>query len=260
MTFQLLISSLQSEVESLVKEMNINSDAVLVNQCDKDFVEEITYNNHRVKVVSQSDRGVGLSRNTALENSDADIVLFSDEDIVYTDGYEEAVLEAFEKHEDASVLTFNIKVDERRRTYFNEDVHRIKWNNYGRYPAYSIAVRRKDIVDKNIKYSLLFGGGAKYSNGEDSLFLHDCLEKNLVMYSEIAIIGEETYRESTWFKGYTDKFFFDRGVLYHFLYGNKASLIGLRFLLKNKNEMLKDISFGKAFSLLRAGIKEGKSL
>lgn len=260
MTFQLLISSLNSEPENLIKTMNVKSDAVVINQCDKDDETALCIDGHNIKVLSRNERGVGLSRNLAIDNSTADILLFSDEDIVYTDGYEEAVLEAFESKKDASVLTFNFDVDERRRTYYNTDSHQITWKNYGRYPAYAIAVRRKDIIDNGIRYSTLFGGGAKYSNGEDSLFLHDCLKKGLLMYSETALLGQETYRESTWFKGYSEKFFFDRGVLYHFLYGKVASVFGLRFLLKNKSTMLKEISLMKAFSLLRKGIKEGKTL
>lgn len=260
MTFQLLIASVNADAETLLKTMNVSSEALLVNQCDHDSTEELIVNGHSVLCLNQAQRGVGLSRNTALSNATADIVLFSDEDIVYFDGYEEMVLEAFKAHPEADLITFNVNVDERRRTYFNEDVHEIKWNNYGRYPAYAIAARRSALLDNNIQYSLLFGGGAKYSNGEDSLFLHDCLKSGLKMMAETAVIGSETYRESTWFKGYTEKFFFDRGVLYHFLYGRAAALLGARFIIKNRKDMLQEIGFAKAYSLLCKGISEGKSL
>lgn len=260
MNFQLLISSVEQNAASLLNTMKVSSDAVLVNQCDTDSLEKDMFNNHVITVISQSKRGVGESRNKALENAKADICLFADEDIIYYEDYEKKVLDAFKRHEDASLITFNVEVDERRRTYWNSDVHEIKWNNYGRYPAYAIAVKRQDIIDKNISYSTLFGGGAKYSNGEDSLFLHDCLKANLKMYSETDILGKETYRKSTWFEGYTDKFFFDRGVLYHFLYGKMASLFGARFLLKNKKTMLLERSFWNAFSLILKGISEGKTI
>ncbi len=214
----------------------------------------------RVRVLRQSGKGVGRSRNAALANAQADICLFGDEDIVYDDGYEEKVLRAFIRHPEASVITFNVRVDERRRTYWNEKPHRIRWYNYGRYPAYAIAVRRRDIQKNNICYSKLFGGGARYSNGEDSLFLHDCLKAGLVLFAEISVLGEETYRESTWFKGYTDKFFYDRGVLYHFLYGKAAAVFGLRFLLSNRKTMLKEHSLSQAYALLRKGIGKGRTL
>lgn len=260
MTFELLISSLNAEPEKLAERMRIDSDAVMVNQCSENKETEFMYNSNTVKVISRNERGVGLSRNTALRASRADIILFSDEDIVYEKDYKKKVLEAFEKHKDADVITFNFKVDPKRRTYENTEIHRIKWNNYGRYPAYAIAAKRESIMANNISYSTLFGGGAKYSNGEDSLFLHDCLKRGLTMYAETDFLGEETYRESTWFKGYTDKFFFDRGVLYHFLYGPMAYVFGIRFLLKNRRTMLKEKSFFDAAKLLRAGISEGRKI
>ena len=109
-----------------------------------------------------------------------------------------------------------------------------------------------------MSFSLLFGGGARYSNGEDSLFLHDCLKKGLHLYAGTDEIGEEVYRESTWFKGYNEKFFTDRGVLYHYLYGRMAKPFSLRFLYAHKEEMLKEISIKEAYGLMKKGIFEGK--
>lgn len=260
MTFELLVASLNQNMEELPEKMNIESDALIVNQCDCDKTEESTFKDFRIKVIFQSQRGVGNSRNTALLNATADICLFSDEDIVYDPGYVRKVFKAFETHPDASLIAFNVRVDERRRTYFNEDNHRIGWNNYGRYPAYALAVRRTDILKNGIRFSPLFGGGAQYSNGEDSLFLHDCLKKGLRIYSDTSILGEETYRESTWFHGFTDKFFFDRGVLFHFLYGKAASLMGIRFIMKNRGNLPEGRDLKSTYALLCEGIKEGKKL
>ncbi|MCR4990995.1 MAG: glycosyltransferase [Lachnospiraceae bacterium] len=260
MSFQVLISALNADEKELLNGMKIQSDAVLVNQCETDGEDRIDIDGHSALIMRRSDRGVGLSRNTAMDNAQAKICLFSDEDIEYYDGYEEKVLAAFKRHPDASVITFNMDVDERRRTYINEKERKVGWTNYGRYPAYALAISLSDIRNKNIRFSHLFGGGAKYSNGEDSLFLHDCLKNRLKIYAVTDCLGKEKYRESTWFKGYTDKFFFDRGVLYHFLYGKAALLLGLRFLLSNKKTMLKDIRLSKALLLLKNGIVEGKTL
>ena len=41
------------------------------------------------------------------------------------------------------------------------------------YPTYAVAAKREALHRVNVGFSLLFGGGARYSNGEDSLFLHD---------------------------------------------------------------------------------------
>ena len=115
------------------------------------------------------------------------------------------------------MVLFNIRVGESRATYYTEKFHRVHIWNAGRYPTYSFAVRRERLQAANITFSLLFGGGAKYSNGEDSLFLKDCLSYGFKVYATPVELGAETERESTWFHGYHEKFFTDRGVLYHFL-------------------------------------------
>lgn len=258
MRLQLLVSAVDEEVQTLAERMNIRTDAWIVNQCDRYAYQEFQKENHTIRCLSMAERGVGLSRNTALMRADGDILLFSDEDLVYRDDYEQKVLQAFEKHPEAQVITFNFEVDERRRTYYNENGHRIRWYNYGRYPAYAIAVRRDAVWKANVTYSLLYGGGAKYSNGEDSLFLHDCLKKGLRIYADTALLGKEVYRESTWFSGYHDKFFVDRGVLYHDLYGCMAKPFSIRFLWSNRKEMLTGISFPAAYRLMKQGIREGK--
>lgn len=255
MKLQVLVSAVNQEVTTLAERMNLQTDALIVNQCGEFGYTEYEHHGCRISCYSLSERGVGLSRNTALMRADADILLFSDEDIIFEDGYEEKVLYAFEQNDKAQVIAFNFKVDERRRTYYNEQKHRIRWYNYGRYPAYAIAVRREALLKANVTYSLLYGGGAKYSNGEDSLFLHDCLKKGLRLYADTALLGREEYRESTWFSGYHDKFFVDRGVLYHDLYGCMAGLFAVRFLYANRKEMLKESTFKEAYRLMREGIR-----
>ena len=95
-------------------------------------------------------------------------------------------------------------------------------------------------------------------NGEDSLFLHDCLKAGLSVYRTDKALGHELKGESTWFKGYTDKFYFDRGVLYHFLYGNLAFLWGFRFLFKGGRKMCAGNSFWHCYHLLLKGAAQGR--
>ncbi len=258
MRLEMLISSVNQDAEALINKMNPECDAVLVNQCDRDGEEEISVKQHAVKVLYRKERGVGRSRNLAMANAVQDIVLFSDEDIVYKQGYADKVLSEFEKHPEAELLLFNVEVCPERRTYWNEGFSRVKWYNCGRYPAYSIAVRRDALVQSGVQYSELFGGGAKYSNGEDSLFLKQCADKGIKMYATDVVIGKEEPRESTWFKGYTEKFFFDRGVLLAFLYDGMAWLWALRFILVKKEMFTGEIKKKQAYRLIKSGIRQGK--
>ena len=219
MTLQLLVSAVDKEPRKLAEQMHIDSDAIIINQCGTNAYDEWEQNGHVIKAYSFDEKGVGLSRNNALLRADRDISLFADEDIVYEDGYCEKVLRAFETYPEADMLLFNINVDKERRTYHIDSFGRVKQHNCGRYPTYSFAIRTRKMHEKNITFSLLFGGGAKYSNGEDSLFIKECITKKLKVFRVPETIGTEVPRPSTWFQGYNEKFFFDRGVLYHHLYG-----------------------------------------
>ena len=259
--FEVLVSALKNDPEQLIGRMNLESDAVIINQTDHDDKRVISLDNdHNVRVFENAERGVGASRNKALSKAEAEIVLFSDEDIVYDRGYEKKVLKAFAENADADIILFNIEVDERRRTYWIDKKTKVGRFNSGRYPAYSAAARLSGLKKAGVKFSLLFGGGAPYSNGEDSLFFMDCIRSGLKIVAVPIKLGREEFRDSTWFKGYNEKFFFDRGVLYHFLYRQAAVIWGLRFVVTKRKVMCREVNAFKAFSLLCAGIRKGKLL
>ena len=259
MRVTLLVSSLENNTDELIEKMNIHSDAVMVNQCERDCISKKEFDFGTVTVIDSKDRGVGASRNLCIDNSYGDIVLFGDEDIVYDEGYEDKVIKEFENHPEADMIMVNVEVCDERRTYENRGFKKLSRFNIGRFPAYSIAVRRDVLTEKNLRFSLLFGGGAEFSNGEDSLFLKEAYDKKVRMYSSDVWVGKEIPRESTWFKGYTEKFFLDRGVLFAFLYGSFAWLWRIRFILTKKEMFKGEISRKKANSLMKKGIKIGKA-
>ena len=259
MKLQLLVAAMHTDACTLIENMKIDSDAIIVSQGDHYAFEELEHNGHKIKYFAMAERGVGLNRNTSLLRANGDICLFADEDIIYEEGYAKAVLDEFEKHPEADMLVFNVQAAPGRETYHIDSFGRVRWFNCGRYPTFSFAARTEKIHKKNITFSLLFGGGAKYCNGEDSLFIAECIKKGLKVYKVPVMIGKENGRESTWFKGYDKKFFFDRGVLYSHLYGCMAEVMAFRFVFTKKSEMCKDIPWKEAYKIVCQGIKEGRS-
>lgn len=258
MTLELLVSAVKKEPLKLAEEMKIGSDAIIVSQGGKYDYQELEYKKYKLRYFSMKERGVGLSRNHVLMRTQADIGLFADEDIVYQNGYAKKVIQAFQEHPDADMLLFNVQAMPGRETYHIEKFGRVRWYNCGRYSAYSCAVRIEAVKKRNITFSLLFGGGAKYSNGEDSLFILECIQKGMKVYKVPVLIGKERERKSTWFSGYHRKFFFDRGVLYWYLYKRLAKVMALRFLLAHKEVMCQEIPWQKAYCIMCEGIKEAK--
>ena len=258
---EVLVSSLEKDPVRLAAGMNLECDALIVNQGNRDGSYEFESGNaHKVRAFESSRRGVGLSRNMALDNADSKIILFSDDDIVYSKGYAENILKAFSSYPDADIIMFNVDVCEERRTYHIDKpltVHR--WS-VGRYPCYAAAARLENVRKAGVRFSVLFGGGAKYSSGEDNLFFMDCLRAGLVIKAVPVKIGTEVPRKSTWFNGFNGKFFKDRGVLYSFLYGKFATFWALRFVLAKKRSYENSVKPSDAFRMMKAGIAEGKSL
>ena len=258
MNVQVLVAALNQNPRQLADEMKLDSDAIIINQCDRYEVDEWEKNGHMIKAFSMAERGVGLSRNTAMMRAEGDICLFSDQDIIYEEDYAQKIVREFEKNPDADMLVFNIDIEEDRRTYFNTERKRVRFYNCGRYGAVSFAIKRDALLASGVTFSLLFGGGAKYSNGEDSLFIREFMKKGYSVYTAPVTIGREKPSDSTWFSGYHEKFFFDRGVLYHYLYGKTAVAMALRFLCAQKEKMCVQLSFKEAFGQMKAGIKEAK--
>lgn len=254
MTVQVLASVMNEEPAALIERMGLESDAVIINQCDRLDAREIDHKGHRVRFFSFPDRGVGRSRNEAILRADGDICLFSDGDIVYEPGYAQAVEAEFLRRQDADMILFNVTVEESRRTYHITQRKRVRWYNCGRYGAVSFAVRRDSLLASGVMFSLLFGGGAKYGSGEDSLFLKEFMDKGFSVYTApVTIAREEASGESTWFEGYNEKFFRDKGVLYRHLYGRLAWAMALRFLLAHRGTLCAEVPLKQAFHWMRCG-------
>lgn len=259
MRVQVLASVMNQTMEHIAEQMRLQSDAVIINQCDRLGFEEMQYHGGSVRFYSFPDRGIGKSRNEAILRADGDICLFSDEDIVYEPGYAQAISSEFERNNDADMILFNITIKKERQTYRITERKRVRWYNCGRYGAVSFAVKRDSLIASGVTFSQLFGGGAKYSNGEDSLFLKEFMDKGYKVYTAPVTIGHEARNgESSWFVGYNEKFFFDRGVLYRYLYGRLASPMALRFLLAHRDKVCGEFSVKQAYGLMKKGIRQGK--
>lgn len=257
MNLQVLVSTMHQKDFSLLEKMNIDSNAIVINQCDVNEVTELIYKGNHIKWYSLDERGVGLSRNTALMRATADICLFADDDVKYVKNYKKIIFDEFSKISDADIIIFNVPNDNLyRKMHVIEKNKKLHFGNIFRYGTYQIAFKLEAVQKANISFSLLFGGGAKYSMGEDSMFLNDSLKKGLKIYSSPETIGIVSHEASTWFKGYSDKYFMDIGVLYVAMAPKLVQALCLRFAIKHRKMFDEDKSWNQAYKLMREGIKE----
>lgn len=257
MKIEVLLATMNQKDYSIINKMNIKTDAIVGNQCDVNKIEEIEVNGNKVLWLSFAERGVGLNRNNALMRSKADVCILADDDLIYVDNYKNVVENAFTKYKDADVIIFNIYENPVTR-YVIKNSFRVKWYNFMRFGAARIAFKRKSITHNNIFFNLHFGGGCEYGSGEDTIFLHNCLKAGLKIIAVPDYIATlKNDRASTWFNGYNDKYFYDKGALFACMYGRKAWILCFVFLLKHGKRMqLSLMQFINKFKVMLQAIKK----
>lgn len=214
MRIQVLIAAMNQTDHSLISKMNIQTDAIVGNQCNYNLIEEFWENGNRIRYLNFAERGVGLNRNNTLMRADGDICLFADDDMVYEDNYAEIIERAFLDNPDADVMVFNLK-EKSVRCKMVTKKRRVGYLNFLRYGTARIAVKLSSIRKNGIYFNQCFGGGTEHCHGEDNLFLNECLNKGLKVIAVpeyIATLTEE--RPSTWNNGYNEKYLADQGCLY----------------------------------------------
>lgn len=230
-SIEMLIVTMNQKGVELYFSLGLKTKAVIANQTDNYCYEEFNIDGNIVKLVSTNDQGVGKNRNMALLNASADICVLGDDDLDYHPDYPKIISEAFDNLPDADIIVFDIMNLQNPNNRIT-NIKRVGLLNFARYGAVRIGFKRESILKANIWFSLLYGGGAKYSSGEDTLFLREALKKGLRIYTYPKKIADAKQDCSTWFTGYNAKFFFDKGILLANLFPVLKHLMGIYFAIR----------------------------
>lgn len=261
MKVQVLLATMNRNDLSILNKMNIQTDIIIGNQCDKNEIKDELYNGHRVKWLSFAEKGVGLNRNNTLMRAESDICLFADDDVQYVDGYEKIITNFYDQHTDADVVIFNMSYI-RPSMNCNEELvsrtRRIRRWSATKYGTFCVSIKLSSVRFANIFFHMEFGGGTKHCCGEDTIFLQDCFKKRLHVYTSNTNIGKVIHSESTWFVGFNKKYFFDKGLLFYHLYPRMYKIISLYNSFKHRKEYA-DFGWSNAYKIMtRAGVLSTK--
>lgn len=257
MKIEVLVSTMNQDALdlSIFEKMNIKGNGIVCNQTNTDsvFIQEKGVSQ---KIFSHQERGVGYSRNTLLLRSKADICVLADDDMVFKTEYEEIVDAAFKENPESDIIIFNLENSKGSRFKKNTRINNM---NYTKYGAARIAFRRKSVLNNQVFFSFLFGGGAIYGSGEDTLFLKHCLNAGLNIIGinkSIAKLLDD--RASTWFEGYNEKYYFDKGALFYMLSKNIFYLNALQYSFRKHKLSDANLGFFKTIQLMIQGSKAVK--
>lgn len=232
--FEILCVTMNQTDFSKIQSMNVHSDIVYANQCEKTAFDTMTFENHSAKMISTQTRGVGINRNLSLMYASADICLLADDDIVYRDDVEHVVLKEFEKHPDADIFIFNydaVDAGNRKIKKFHKTQRCSKiFRKMG--GGVRIAFRLASIKKANLWFTTLFGGGCVFPCGEDSKWLVDAYNRNLCIYVSKESLGKVSFQGSSWFSGVNEQYFYGFGAYYKDAHPKTFALWILYFALR----------------------------
>lgn len=193
------ISTFGARIEDLQNRLPRVSNVVykVIHQKHDDNQEcfDFSYRSDIVYIPSNS-IGVARSRNVGLMTADNDsIVLFSDDDVVYDSDLFSRLWDFFQ-NDSVTFCTFKVGlIGESTKTMleYPDEKCKLKLSNIGKFGAVNLAVRQSFINSSGLMFDTLFGPGAKYSIGEDYIFIVDLLRNKAIgrYFPEILIYHHE---------------------------------------------------------------------
>ena len=244
-----------SDSEEMIKRSHITSDTVIINQCDEENYKEENICNALLRTFSVTDRGLTKSRNLAISKSQADICIICDDDEIFNDGYEKAVSSAYDALPDADIIIFDM-VD--RPLKWGNSIKRLGYIDLMSVSSWQITFRREKLLASGVLFDENMGAGSGNGAEEEFRFLTQCRKAKLRIYHYPFRLASVAQTQSTWFKGFDEEFFVNRGNTTRYIMGLPLSVLYAAYYAFAKRKQLSGMSMLRAFSYTVKGIKENR--
>ena len=242
--------------DTLVRKSNITGDCVVINQCDREDYREYPTEGGTARMFSCTQRGLTRSRNLAISKARGDICLICDDDEVFVPGYDKVILDAYGQLPQADVIVFKMV---NRPPSFPDRVMQLRFPKTLKVASWQISFRREKLLAAGVRFDELLGAGTGNGAEEELKFLLDCQLAGLAIYyvpGEIASVAQEA---STWFGGFDETFFENRGATTRYILGAPLAAAYAVYYVVRKRGMYRDtISPGRALTAIFRGIRENR--
>ena len=256
MKLEVLMSCMHQTDDKLVRASAFTGDVVVINQCDRNGYDEYKTENGVARMFSTTQRGLTKSRNMAIENAVADVCLVCDDDEVFVKDYEKRILKAYKNLPDADIIIFKMV---NRKPSFEDRIMRLKFPQTMKVSSWQISFRRESILKSGVRFDELMGAGSGNGAEEALKFLLDSEKAGLKIYYVPYEIATVAQNESTWFKGFTEEFFENRGATTRYVLGVPLALLyAVTYVVRKKDIYKDDITSVHAFMATLKGIAKNK--
>lgn len=218
MRLEVLISCMYQQDASIIRKTKVQSDVLIINQCDENKIESFDFRNDKgeichARMIYTTERGLSRSRNMAIRNAVGDICLLCDDDEILENDYVEKIIRAFKVYSQFDFLAFMLNCPGKK---FSLKKERINYFNMARIISCQIAFKRMSI---DSLFCEKMGSGTGNGGGEENKFLLDNLKKKKKMMYLPILISSVSQTSSQWFLGYDRKYWINRGWVSKMIYG-----------------------------------------
>lgn len=230
---EILISTMFKQDLTFLQPMFIHNniddfDLIIVNQTTENKL--LVSDKTNIKIINSYERGSPASRNLAIQNATQEVCLMSDDDIVYQPNLKEKIIEAYQTHPKAAMISFEA-VDESGKLYTNyhpEGVHNKK--SLKKIYTWVITFNRKLFRENAIYFNRYFGVGSVFKGETEYVFLRNAFDKELPMLHVAQTIVMHPNESSGRQMG-SDNAIFARAALNYRFYGNFSYIWVFKYVL-----------------------------
>lgn len=232
MTFNLLISCMHEKDTGIIERSNVQSDVVVVNQCDHDSIEEFDFINKsgracHCKFINTTERGLSRSRNMAISNAWGDVCQICDDDEVMADHGEDTILRVYEENPDVGLVAFALIRNDNGKQYPSKKMT-LGFKQILKTSSLQITFSLHLLRQYGIKFDEKLGSGSGNGGGEENKFMLDWRKSKAKMLYYPDVIATVNPGESQWFHGYDENFFYNLGWTDRRIFG---PVLGLMYII-----------------------------
>ena len=256
MKLEVLMSCMCQQDDALVQNSGLTGDVVVINQCDREAYNEYPTLSGTARMYSVTERGLTKSRNMAIDNARGDVCLICDDDEVFVSDYEKRILDAYKELPQADVVIFKMIG---RPASFPDKTVELKFPKTMKVSSWQISFRREKLLASGVRFDTLLGAGSGNGAEEELKFLLDCQRAGLKIYYAPVEIASVAQAESTWFQGFDETFFENRGATTRYILGFPlAFMYAVYYVVRKKGLYGKDLPPIQALKATFRGIRKNR--
>lgn len=209
---------------------------LIINQVQKET--KLSSTNPNIRVINSFEKGLSKSRNLALENSTGKILLISDDDVIFQQGFITKIIDAYHKYPNAAVIKFSaLKTNSKPlNKYVTHSKNSLSNFDILNTSSIEITLNKFHVDFGKHKFDENFGLGGIFEMGEEAVFLSDLKKDGKLLVFEPQIIVEHYTSTSSDKIDVLEKYFIS-GALFTRIFRKKYIfwiLIKIFFDLKQK--------------------------